>query len=140
MKVYDPDQVTVSFAGILMQGFADGSFVTVVQESDDFTDVVGTDGEVSRSKTNDRRATVTIKLMQTSAVNTLLSAISNRDRDTPGGAGIGQLMIRDRQGSAIYRADRAWISKPPDVDFDRGAVSREWTIRCAKLERVDGGN
>lgn len=140
MKVYDPDQVTVSFAGIVMQGFADGSFVSISQESDDFSDVVGTDGEVSRSKTNDRRATITFKLMQTSASNVLLSAISNADRDAPAGAGVGALMIRDRQGTSLYRADEAWISKPPDVDFDRGATSREWTLRCARLQRTDGGN
>lgn len=140
MKHYDPDQVTVSFAGIVLQGFADGSFVTVSQETDNFTDVVGSDGEVSRSKTNDRRATITFKLMQTSSSNALLSAIANADLAAPAGAGVGQLMVRDRQGTSLYRADEAWISKPPDVDFDRGATSREWTLRCAKLERTDGGN
>lgn len=140
MKHYDPDQVTVSFAGIVLKGFADGSFVTIAQETDNFSDVVGTDGEVSRSKTNDRRATITFKLMQTSESNQLLSAIANADLDLPGGAGVGQLMVRDRQGLSLYRADEAWISKPPDVDFDRGAVSREWTLRCARLERTDGGN
>lgn len=140
MRVYDPDQVTVSFAGILVQGYADGEFVRIEQESDDFSDVVGTDGEVSRSKTNDRRATVTFVLMQTSESNDLLSAVSNLDRSLPNGLGVGALYIRDRQGSALYRAASAWISKPPNVSFDRTATSREWTIRCEKLERLDGGN
>lgn len=140
MKVYDPTEVTVSFAGIVIGGYADGEFVRVEQESDDFSDVVGTDGEVSRSKTSDRRATVTFMLMQTSESNDLLSAISNLDRDTPGGAGVGALLIRDRQGRALYRSAEAWIQKPPDVSFDRAPTNREWTIRCAKLERTDGGN
>jgi hypothetical protein len=140
MKVYDPTEVTVSFAGIVIQGYADGEFIRVEQETDDFSDVVGTDGEVSRSKTSDRRATVTFILMQTSGSNALLSAISNADRSAPGGAGVGALYIRDRQGTSLYRAGEAWISKPPNVSFDRGPTSREWTLRCAKLERLDGGN
>ncbi len=140
MKVYDPTEVTVSFAGIVIQGYADGEFIRIEQEGDDFTDVVGTDGEVSRSKTSDRRATVTFILMQTSASNALLSAISNADRNAPGGAGVGALFIRDRQGTSLYRAAEAWISKPPNVSMDRAPTSREWTLRAAKLERQDGGN
>lgn len=140
MKDYDPTEVTVSFAGITIQGFADGEFVRVEQDTDDFTDVVGTDGEVSRSKTSDRRATVTFLLMQTSATNILLSALSNADRDAPGGAGVGALYIRDRQGTSLHRAAEAWIQKPPNVSYDRTPGPREWVIRCAKLIRTDGGN
>ena len=140
MKNYDPKEVTVSFAGIVAEGYADGEFVTVEGLSDDFSDVVGTDGEVSRSKTSDRRATVTIKLMQTSATNVLFSAISNRDRESPNGAGVGALVIRDRQGTSIYESAEAWIVKPPNAAFDRTPTAREWAIRCANLKRTDGGN
>lgn len=140
LKVYDPTEVSVIFAGIPLSGFADGEFVRIEQESDNFADVVGTDGEVSRSRTSDLRATVTILLMQTSESNTLLSAIANADLDESGGAGVGALYIRDRQGEALFRADECWIQKPPDVSFDRSATAREWTLRCAKLVRVDGGN
>lgn len=140
MKEYDPTEYTMSFAGIIPEGYADGEFLRVVQPTDDFADVVGTDGEVSRSKTMDRRADVFFILMQTSATNSLLSALSNADRNLPGGAGVGSLFIRDRQGTTVFRAAEAWIVKAPDSSFDRQATSREWRIRCAKLERFDGGN
>lgn len=140
MKVYDPDQVTVSFAGIVLQGYGEGEFVRIEDASDGFSTVVGTDGEVSRSKSMDRRATVTFVLMQTSESNDLLSALHNLDRSAPGGAGVGALYIRDRQGTALYRAGKAWIKRTPNVTFDRAATSREWTIECERLDRVDGGN
>lgn len=141
LKVYDADQVSISIAGIpILSGFADGEFLKIEQEADDFTDKVGTDGEVTRSKTNDRRATVTILLMQSSAGNAALSALSNVDRLAPNGAGVGSLLVRDRLGTAVYSAAQAWISKPPDVSFDREATSREWTLRVADLTRNDGGN
>lgn len=139
-KVYDADQVSVIVGGVPIDaGFADGEFLRIEQETDDFEDVVGTDGEVTRSKTNDRRATATIILMQTSSSMQHLSALSNLDRLTPNGAGIVPFMVRDRNGGTLYEAEHAWVRRPPDASFDRMATSREWTIRLARLERNDAG-
>ncbi len=141
LKIYDPDEITIVMGPVLItSGLADGEFVRVEQESDTFADVVGTDGEVARSKTNDRRATITFMLMQTSDFNDQLSALSALDKSTSGGAGVVPLFIRDRQGRAIYAAENAWIQKDPDVSFDREATAREWTIRTDNLVRFDGGN
>lgn len=141
LKVYDANEVTVNVAGLPIEsGFDDGEFVRIEQEADDFIDKVGTDGEVTRSKTNDRRATITVILMQSSSGNELLSGLNNIDRLAGNGAGVGPLLIRDRQGTALYTAAECWISKPPDVSFDREPTAREWTLRCAALERFDGAN
>jgi hypothetical protein len=140
-KSYSASEVTIYLSGVLVRGgFADGEFLRIEQEADDWTDVIGTDGEVTRSKTNDRRATATILLMQSSDDNDLLSQLSNLDRNTPGGAGVGSFLVRDQNGRAKYNAAACWISKPPDVSFGREAAAREWTIRIARLERFDGGN
>jgi len=140
-KVYDANEVSVSIAGIpIDSGFDDGEFLRIEQEADDFVDKVGTDGEVTRSKTNDRRATITILLMQSSTGNALLSALSNIDRLAGNGAGVGPFLARDRQGTALFAAAESWISKPPNVSFDREPTAREWTLRCASLERFDGSN
>ncbi len=139
-KFYDPDQLSLVFANIPISGFADGEFVRITPESDGFGSVVGTDGEVSRSKTGDKRAEVVFVLMQTSDTNDRLSALHQLDLATPGGAGVGALMIRDRQGRAQYSSEQAWIQRAPDVSFDREATSREWVLMCGDLKRVDGGN
>lgn len=139
-KVYDPDQVTVTIAGILIGGFADGQFIQIEKDTQDFQDVVGTDGEVVRSKSNDKRATVTISLIQTSASNQLLSALLAADKASANGAGVGPLLIRDRSGTSLFTAENAWISKSPSVTFDRTATSREWEIRCAHLIENHGSN
>lgn len=140
-KVYDANEVSIIFAGLLIDsGFDDGEFLRIEQEADDFIDKVGTDGEVTRSKTNDRRTTLTILLMQSSVGNALLSGLSNIDRLAGNGAGVGPLLVRDKQGTFVFSAAECWISKPPNVSFDREATSREWTLRCANPERFDGGN
>jgi hypothetical protein len=140
LRVYDPDQVSVSVAGIPLSGFADGEFVTVEFESPAFEDVAGTDGEVTRSKSNDGRATITVKLMQSSPVNDLLSTLHNLDKSTPGGVGVGPFMLRDAQGTTLLVAEKAWIQKAPDGSWDRTAKERAWVIRCASLTAHHGGN
>lgn len=141
MKIYNADEITVVFGPVIISsGFADGTFVEIEQESDDFTDVVGAAGEVTRNKTSDRRATVTLTLMQTADANDALSVINNLDRNTDGAAGVNPLVIRDRNGRALYEAEQAWIQAPPTATFDREATERAWVIRCANLVRFDGGN
>ncbi len=137
---YDPDQVVILAAGARIQGFADGEYITVEQVSDGFQDVVGTDGEVARSKSNDRRATVTIKLLQTSPSNDVLSAIHRADLDAPNGAGVFAFQMMDLQGTSIVHGAKAWIVKFPDTSMDRTAKSREWQIRIATVDRFVGGN
>jgi len=140
-KIYDPDQITIVAMGIpIDKGYADGEFVTLDNVEDAFTMKVGTDGEVTRSKTNNKTAIVTLKLMQSADANTALSALHNLDLAAPNGAGVGPLLIKDRSGTSLWAASKAWIQKPPAVSLDREATPREWQIACADLVRVDGGN
>ncbi len=140
-KIYDSNQVALVFMGIpINSGYADGEFLTIEQESQDFNVVVGTDGEVTRSKSNNRHAVIKLKLMQSSDGNAALSALNNIDMLANGGAGVGPMLIKDNQGNSLYAASKCWIAKPPDVSFDRTAGSREWTLECSFLQRFDGGN
>lgn len=139
--VYDPNEVTVTVCGIpISGGYADDTFVEVDQDTDDFTDVAGVDGDVTRSKTNDHRATITITLMQSSEANALLSALSNIDKKASNGAGVGPLLIKDNQGTTLFAGEKSWIAKAPTASFGKQAGPRAWKIRCADLQRFDGGN
>jgi hypothetical protein len=140
-KSYNADEVTLSLGQTLIEaGFADGEFLRIEQQTEDFVDVVGSDGEVAVSRTNDRRATITVLLLQTSDGNDILSALRTLSVQGTGLAGAVALYIRDRNGRSLYEADTCWIQKPPDVSLDRSATVREWTLRVDRLERVDGGN
>lgn len=141
LKIYDPDQVIVVICGIrITGGYAEDSFIEFDQDSDDFEDVAGVDGEVTRSKTNDRRGTITLRLMQSADANNALSVLSNLDRSAHNGAGVGPTTIKDKGGTSLFVATKSWVAKPPPVTFARKAKEREWKIRCAVVERLDGGN
>ncbi len=124
----------------LASGFDDGLFLEIEQDADDFTVKVGTDGETTRSKTNNHNASIKLHLMQSSDGNAALSVINNLDKLTPNGGGVGPMLVRDRQGTSLYTASKCWVSKPPKVEFAREATPRVWELHCADLVRLDGGN
>ena len=141
-RVYNPEEMLIIVGPVLItSGLADGEFLRVEGEADDVQDVAGADGEVAMSRSNDRRATVTLILLQTAAANQGLSVLSNLARNAPNMAGAAvPFSARDGNGLTRYAAENAWVMKPPDASFDRTAQPREWPIRCANLLRNDAGN
>jgi len=142
LKVYNADEMLITVGPVIIDsGYADGEFLSVEQETEDTVDVAGTDGEVAVSRSNDRRATVTISLLQTATANDGLSVLSNLARSSRGMAGaIVPLTIADKNGRTIMTAANAWVQKAPDRSWDRQAGSVDWEVRCAHLVRFDGGN
>lgn len=139
-KTYDANKVTLSIAGrVINSGFADGDFVKVTPLSDDWIDKVGTDGEVTRSKTNDGRLDVSVMLMQTSDGNDLLNQIREADLVAANGAGVGQFLLRDQEGRTSIRG-QCWIVKPPEVARGREAGSTEWKLRVVATQYKVGGS
>jgi hypothetical protein len=138
--VFDFDQVTCAIGPILVDGFMEGSTLSIEQEEETFTHVVGNDGRVCRSKTLNRVAKCTLTLMQVSAANDKLATLHALDRDAPNGAGIVPFFVRDRSGRTLVTGAQCWISKAADVIFDRVCVGRTWEITIARAEMFAGGN
>lgn len=136
---YNADEVTVSVCGIpITGGYADGDFLTIEPSEDGFTEVVGTSGEVTRSKTFNRTATITLRLMQTSETNALLGALHETDLAAPNGAGVGAFAVRDTGGFALFTAENCWIKRRPTSNFGREGQAREWVFMVDKLVAVGG--
>lgn len=140
LKVYDPKAVSMVFAGILIGGYSDGTFVKIAANNDSFALLVGADGDATRSKTNDRSGRITFTLQQSSLSNDLLSAAHAADVLTSNGDGIGPLLIKDNSGRTLVTAEKAWIVKQPDADFAREVSMREWIIETDNLVAFLGGN
>lgn len=140
IKTYDPDQVALVFAAIPLGGYADGEFIRVTQTTEAFTTAAGTDGEIIRIKSGDRRMRITVPLMQSSDSNALLSAIHLLDLNTPNGAGIGVFSMTDLSGTTALLAPEAWIVGWPEQAYDKAASTREWVFECGEPKVFVGGN
>ncbi len=139
-KLYDPKQVIVSFKGILISGYADGTFVSAERNNDSFNLTVGSDGEGVRAKSNDRSGRVTFTLLQSSVANPALSACLLLDENSDNGDGVGPLTVTDLSGTTVLFAETAWLTKPATASFAREAEDREWVLETDSLEMLVGSN
>lgn len=141
LKTYDPNLYDIVFAGVrLNEGTADGQFAQVQMNAPAFTKKVGGDGSVTRARSADRSGTLTVTLMQSSAINDVLSGIHNADRSAANGSGVGALLIQDRNGTTVLRAAKSWIADDPDMTLELEASTRPWTIDFADADVTHGGN
>lgn len=136
---YRPDQVAITVAGVPITGYADDEFVLIENMSDMFDEVVGTDGEVARSPTGDMRVKITVKLLQTSLANAVLSQLLTDDLAAINGQTF-TAQVEDTLGGTLAQGADCWIRGWPKSSFKRKADMREWEIMIATGERFEEGN
>lgn len=76
---YDPLLVAMVFGGAPIVGIAEGTFIKIERNEDEWKDYAGTDGEVAWARQHDKRGTVTFTLKITSPSNDDLSAFMISD-------------------------------------------------------------
>lgn len=134
---YDPSRIVATFAGILIRGYADGTFIGAERAEDAFAKSVGAQGDVTRIRNRDRSGMVTFTLQAESPSNDQLTAKAVLDELF--GTGTGALLVKDLNGTTLLHAEVAWIRKLPNVEYAKDGGSREWVIDCAELEMSVGG-
>jgi hypothetical protein len=138
-KFYDPDQFQFLFAGVPVEGYAEGSMISVEFSEDAFKMVKGVDGVITRSKVLGVSATITVHLMQTSRSNAVFTGIHTQDLLSPGGAGVSPAMMRDGNGVSVLASDECWINGFPAIEYGDQAQPREWKITVVKPKVIEGG-
>lgn len=138
VKTYDPKQVSVIIGSQPMKGFSDGDFVTVERNEDNWTLMVGADGESTRSKNANKSGKITITLLGSSESNDYLSQLQLADELTGNGTFGG--LIKDNRGRSLYTFATGWITKQPSAGFAKESPTREWVIETDELIPFTGGN
>lgn len=136
-KNYDPSRVVVTFRGVVLRGFAEGTFFSLERDEETFEKSYGATGDVTRVRKRKRGGRGTATLQQASPTNDDLSAIALLDEQS--GLGYGPLMVKDLNGTTLASAAIAWLVQPAAISFADGAESREWMIDCAAVSMTVGG-
>lgn len=138
LSAYDPAQVSIVFGGALIQGTVSGSRVKVgFQER--FKKTVGTDGEVARSKSNDKTVMITVELLQTSLSNDILMAFHLADDAALNGF-VVPCMIKNLLGTFLVNAPGAWIvGLPKEVNYAAEVGGNLWVIDTGQATSFVGG-
>ncbi|TAK30997.1 MAG: DUF3277 family protein [Myxococcaceae bacterium] len=134
-NTFDSNEVSINFAGRdLATSRADGDFVTLTFTTELYSMKAGSDGEVTRSKNNDRSGKCTLKFLNTSEAHRVLTALYNEAEASSNGDDIAPLQVRSRSTGLAYHAEQAWISKHPDISFGKEAGELDWEISYERLE------
>jgi hypothetical protein len=136
-KTYDPKQDKVSFGGVVLGGFADGTFIKVERDEDTFSRKTGAAGEQVWIRNRNRGGKVTLTLMQQSQSNDALSAFMAADELL--GTGVQPLFIAEVNGTTLVHAGEARVAKPPVVNRSKDAETVEWVMDCADIDVFVGG-
>ena len=135
---YDPALVILIVGGSPMSGYADGTFLEVAFDEQQWNKVTGADGLTQRSKTNNFAGSITLTLLNSAASNDVLSALWAQDRNSSTGA--VPVLMKDLSGRTLWQAQHGWVQQMPNQGFSKNAENREWVIDCDALSGAMGGN
>lgn len=138
MKTYDPTKVTLSIAGIPIEGYAPGTFVKVDYDEDTFTKQTGADAQTARTFNANLGGSAEITLQQSSKSNDALAALAALDRLNK--TGVGAFLVADKSGTARASAQNCWIKKSAPLERGKELTDTTWTIDIASpLDITPGG-
>ncbi len=136
---YDPAQVICTVGGVILSGFSDGDAIIARRAEDMYFTRVGADGGVARARNANKMGEFEFKLLQTSPVNDLLSALLSVDDLTNDGLIVIPIGILDGSGRSLAAATQCWIKTVPEATFGKEVSERMWIFSAADLKIFYGG-
>ncbi len=135
---YDAKEVTVIIGNIIVQGFAPDTKVVVDRDEDAFTKRTGTDGDTTRSKSNNKGGSIEITLEQSSPTNRQFTELA--DLDELNGRGTRAGMVKDNSGNSVHATRACWVKKRPAAYYGAESTDRVWIFDTGELKHDVNGN
>ena len=136
---YCPESVNCLIGGIIpVEGFVDGTFISVDKDEMPYSSIRMPDGTVARKKNNSQTYTITITLHNGAETNNLLTKMWQVDELTDKGK--FPLLIKDQSGSDLLFSTESWIEGIPSLTKSNAIDSRVWVIKSAYAVINIGGN
>ena len=139
-RTYDPKKVILTVGPYVMGGYADGTFITVRRDEDAWSKKVGTDGEVTRAKSNNLAGHIEVVLDMASPSNDALTALATLDEVSNGG--VVPVTVREvgnASGLPILVSEAGWVKKKADQAFSKKSEDRTWTIDLGAIDYIPSG-
>lgn len=145
LGTYSPEALMIVINHPLMgshviNGTADGSFITITREVPASGLYVGSDLTAARVVRGNRASTISVSLHQASESNDVLALLLEYDQQVRSNAGLFSVTIKDASGRSEWHSPQAFIAQEPDRSFGTEIETREWSIQCVSLKGLIGGN
>jgi hypothetical protein len=130
---YDPTQQAVIFNGVIIDGYADDTFIKVTRNEDTWMFKPSNSGGGARSRNPNRSGRFEFTLHSGSPSNAYLSTIARTDELA--GTGVGECQVSDRNttGAKCFAA-QAWVVKPADYERQKEVGNITWIIEGVDVE------
>jgi len=139
LATYVPEEVTCVVAGLLtLDGYVDGTFVTVDKDVAPYTTIRTPDGTVARIQNGDSTYSITFTLYSGSTSNDALTKLWQLDELT--NMGKFPVFIKDNSGSDLFFSATAWIAEVPTLGKGNEYGERVWVIQAASGSVNFGNN
>ena len=138
LATHDASQDYVTIDNQTITGFAKGlDSIKLEFDSDAFSDDADRDGNPFRMKSNDERATLTLRLTQFSPSNSILAAMAAADRRN--GFDVRAVSVVDGTGKTTASGAEAWVKKLQPIMLGNEVSERVWEIRIGRCSLTVGG-
>lgn len=137
VTAYSAQNVTVTFLGKVLSGFADGDDAIMVERNKPtMSQTIGIQGDGVYSQTSDKSGVVTLKLLQGCEENAFLSGKISASE--AGGIASGELIITEFGNDARVTARKCVIEGMPKFQRGEGHTSVEWRFLSTDIDIVQG--
>lgn len=114
--------------------------ITIAPTEDINTMTVGADGEVMHSLHANKSGTITVRLLKTSPVNQLLSAMYAFQTASAPSHGQNTISLTNPDIGDVVTHRIVAFKKAPDLTYAKDGGLNEWVFDCGKIDRALGGN
>ncbi len=141
---YSPEDMTIVIANDkfshVINGYADGTFVSIAREVPASTLYVGSDLSNARVVRANKASTITLSLHQSSESTDVLSQLLANDEETRDDTWTFSVTVKDNIGRSLFFSPQAFIGNSPDATYSTSIENRDWMIQCVSLSNTQGGN
>lgn len=139
LLTYSPEDITILLLGFIpVEGYIDGTFVTINKDLPPFTSGITADGQQSRVHRISASYTMRLVISNVSPTNDVLTKLWQIDEITK--TGKFPVLVKDQLGTSLFFSATSWIESPPSLYYSNRVTEREWVIKCAESVINIGGN
>lgn len=135
---YSPDSVNCLAFGIPLDGFADGTFITIGKDKVPYGSTETADGQVARLYTNSQTYTISLTFHRGSTSNDILTKLWQLDEISQ--VGKFSLFIKDLSGTDLFFSTNTWIEGVPNMVQSTNFDTRTWILRSSQAVINIGSN
>jgi hypothetical protein len=131
--------VVVLFNGIPLTGFADGPDAIVIERNvDAYRLLIGADGDAVALKSANRSGVATLRFLQTSSSNAVLTA-ALKVQDA-GLLSPASFAVKDSNSQDLVLAEGAFPAGPPSLAYGDDHNKREWRLALPAVDIFANGS